>query len=220
MRVNRQQVSGHPDNRGIVVSHIGPNLDRHWDDFKTLDAEDQQLVHAWLMGEERRPAPAREADERRPLMPDMVVRYELTLDRFLGEQFLEISDEDLPDRVLEALSAQGIDPLRLAWTVTSSAPARHPHPGAHRPSHPSRFSRRPTGRRASTPERAVPGPGRPDLRRHRPAPAGRKLAATGVGGATNDLAAVIILVNQARQRVPRHRLTQRGKRAGPRCNPS
>jgi len=44
MRVNRQQVPGHPDNRGIVVSHVGLNLDRHWDDFKTLDAEDQQLV--------------------------------------------------------------------------------------------------------------------------------------------------------------------------------
>ena len=80
MRVNRQQVPGHPDNRGIVVSHIGLNLDRHWDDFKTLDAEDQQLVQAWLMGEERRPAPASEAGERLPLIPDMVVRHELTLD--------------------------------------------------------------------------------------------------------------------------------------------
>ena len=41
MRVNRQQAPGHPDNRGIVVSHVGLNRDRHWDDFKTLDAEDQ-----------------------------------------------------------------------------------------------------------------------------------------------------------------------------------
>ena len=63
MRVNRQQAPGHPDNRGIVVSHVGLNLDRHWDDFKTLDAEDQQLAQAWLMSEERRPAPASEAGE-------------------------------------------------------------------------------------------------------------------------------------------------------------
>ncbi len=114
MHVNRQQVPGHPDNRGIVVSRVGLNRDRHRDDFKTLDAEDQQLVQAWLLSEERRPAPASEASERRPLMPDIVVRHELTLDRFLGEQFLEISDEDLPDRVMEALRAQGID-TRCGW---------------------------------------------------------------------------------------------------------
>ena len=33
-----------------------------------------------------------------------------TLDRFLGERFLEISGADRPDRVLDALRAQGIDP--------------------------------------------------------------------------------------------------------------
>jgi hypothetical protein len=154
-------------------------------------------------------------------MPDMVVRHELTLDRFLGEQFLEISDEDLPDRVLEALCAQGIDPLRPAWTVTSSAPCETPAPGspqaqspqpvqpqAHRQACKARLNERSRVLAA----RICAAAGLP--------PAGRKLAATGAGGATNDLAAVIILVNQARQRVPRHPLTQRGKRAGPRCNPS
>jgi hypothetical protein len=44
LRVNRQNAPGHVDNRGIIVSHDGLNLDRHWNDFKTIDAEDQQLV--------------------------------------------------------------------------------------------------------------------------------------------------------------------------------
>ena len=198
MRVNRQQAPGHPDNRGIVVSHVGLNLDRHWDDFKTLDAEDQQLVQAWLISEERRPAPASEAGERRPLMPDMVVRHELTLDRFLGERFLEISDDDLPDRVLEALRAQGIDPaaagldrdilgaLRDTRTREPIGPVTQPvQPQAHRQACKARLNERSRVLAA----RICAATGLP--------PAGRKLAATGVGGATNDLAAVIIMVNQA-----------------------
>jgi DNA repair protein RadD len=33
MRVNHQHSPGHPDNRGIIVSHVGLNLDHLWDDF-------------------------------------------------------------------------------------------------------------------------------------------------------------------------------------------
>jgi DNA repair protein RadD len=55
MRVNVHGSPGHPDNRGIVVSHVGLNLDRHWDDFKRLDVEDQQLVQAWLLGQAQPP---------------------------------------------------------------------------------------------------------------------------------------------------------------------
>jgi hypothetical protein len=40
----------------------------------------------------------------------MIVTDERTLDTFLGDTFLEVSDESLPDRVLETLRAQGIDP--------------------------------------------------------------------------------------------------------------
>jgi hypothetical protein len=35
---------------------------------------------------------------RRPLRPDMIVTNELTLDTFLGDSFLKVSDEALPDR--------------------------------------------------------------------------------------------------------------------------
>lgn len=110
MRVNVQNAPGHIDNRGVIVSHVGLNLDRFWDDFKTIDADDQQLVQDWLQSGPRRP-PTRPAEEpRRPLRPDMIVTNELTLDTFLGDTFLDVSDESLPDRVLETLRAQGIDP--------------------------------------------------------------------------------------------------------------
>lgn len=197
MRVNKQQAPGHLDNRGIVVSHVGLNLDRHWEDFKNLDTEDQQLVHTWLLSEEQ-PPPTGEHG-RRPLAPGMVVGHELTLDQFLGEKFLEIADDDLPDRVLEVLRAQGIDPAAAGLSREvldalrdSRAPAEPAGPVAQ-PVQPQarRQSRR---ARLNEQERAIA------IRVCTAAglsPAGKKLAATGVGGAANDHIAVIILVKQA-----------------------
>lgn len=49
MRANVENAPGHTDNRGIIVSHVGLNLDQHWDDFKTLDTEDQAMVDDWLI---------------------------------------------------------------------------------------------------------------------------------------------------------------------------
>lgn len=113
MRVNVQDAPGHLDNRGIVVSHVGLNVDRLWDDFKRIDEDDQRLIHAWLISAEQAP-PADAGDGvRRTLRPEMVVNGELTLDHFLGDKFLEIPEEDRPARALEALRSQGIDPASL-----------------------------------------------------------------------------------------------------------
>ena len=109
MRVNVENAPAHVDNRGIIVSHIGLNLDRHWDDFKTIDTEDQRLVHDWLLSGPRRPPAQPAGQSRRPLRPDMIVTDEQMLDTFLGDTFLEVSEESLPDRVLETLRAQGIE---------------------------------------------------------------------------------------------------------------
>ncbi len=199
MRVNRQRAPGHPDSRGIVVSHVGLNLDRHWDDFKTLDVEDQQLVQSWLLSEERPPARPLDEGERPPLLPDMVVRHELTLDRFLGERFLDVDDDDLPDRVLEILRAQGIDPAAAGLDrdilgalrdtrirEEPAGPVTQPvQPQAHRLARKNRLNEQSRVLAARI------------CRAAGLSPAGRKLAAKGVGGATTDLAAVIILMSQA-----------------------
>jgi superfamily II DNA or RNA helicase len=199
MRVNIQHTPGHVDNRGIVVSHVGLNIDRHWDDFKRIDLEDQRLIQSWLAGEAQ-PPPSQPGDgERRPLTPDMVVRDELTLDRFLGDTFLEIDEQDLPDRVLEVLRAQGIDPaaagldrdildaLRATRTPAGpTAPVSQPvQPQAHRQALKARLAERSRVLAA----RVCTAAGL--------SPAGKKLAARGGTGAANDLQAVIILVNRA-----------------------
>jgi DNA repair protein RadD len=113
MRVNVQDAPAHPDNRGVVVSHVGLNIDGLWDDFKRIDEDDQRLVQAWLISGEEHPATTPAEGVRRLLRPDMIVKGELTLDQFLGDTYLEIPDENLPSRVLEVLRSQGIDPAAV-----------------------------------------------------------------------------------------------------------
>lgn len=50
MRVVRQGMANHPDNRGIVVSHVGMNTEGHWEQFRDLDTEDQSLWAELIRG--------------------------------------------------------------------------------------------------------------------------------------------------------------------------
>lgn len=52
MRVVAQDAPGHDDNRGIVISHVGLNTERHWDQFRQLDVEDQALWASIIRGPE------------------------------------------------------------------------------------------------------------------------------------------------------------------------
>jgi hypothetical protein len=50
MRVMTQNSPLSPENRGIVVTHVGLNTDRHWDQFRQLDDDDQALLSGMLNG--------------------------------------------------------------------------------------------------------------------------------------------------------------------------
>src|ERR1019366_6691206 len=52
MRVNSQNAPNHPDNEGVVVSHVGMNQDANWHHFKTIDGDDQMLIQGWLEARE------------------------------------------------------------------------------------------------------------------------------------------------------------------------
>jgi DNA repair protein RadD len=96
MRVNLQGTPGHPDNQGIIVSHVGLNIDQHWDDFKPIDREDQELVHNWLGADDATPEPSN-GEGRRRFRPDMVVTDEF-IDRLLSDTFIDASDDALVSR--------------------------------------------------------------------------------------------------------------------------
>jgi hypothetical protein len=110
MRVNKPKSVAHPDNRAVIVSHVGLNIERHWDDFKLIDSEDRELVADWLAAGASMPRRNGGPSARTPVIPHMRVDSEQILDRFLTEEFLDVPDEQLPDRILDAVRAQGIDP--------------------------------------------------------------------------------------------------------------
>lgn len=106
MRVNVQNTPGHPDNVGVIVSHVGLNIDRHWQDFKMLDSGDQALVEEWLTAEET--SPSATLSTRRRLKGEMQVTLEV-LDRFISDAYIDPADEALIENAINSLREQGLD---------------------------------------------------------------------------------------------------------------
>jgi len=111
MRVIHQNNPQHPDNRGVAVSHVGLNIDRHWDDFRRIDQEDQNLIQGWLEAGDERP-PADEPGRRRRLTPDMVVQNEI-ISHFIEQEYLDPMDDAVIDDLVEEFRRRGLDPEAL-----------------------------------------------------------------------------------------------------------
>src|SRR5207249_9764256 len=89
----------------------GMNVDRHWDDFKQIDQDDQELVAGWLEAGDETP-PMDERASRRRLRPDMDVTLEV-IDRFISDPYLDPSDDTLIDNALTVMREQGLDLVAL-----------------------------------------------------------------------------------------------------------
>jgi DNA repair protein RadD len=198
MRVNVENAPNHPDNEGIVVSHVGMNIDRHWRDFRGIDGGDQEMIHGWLEAEE---VPVGEEGDgrRRQLRPELEVTREI-IDRFVSDPFLDPADDAYIDHAIAALREQGVDLETLGLTredlqrrlVQARAdrlvpePTRLPvQPQAHR----QMLRRRLDEQIRSASGRVC------EVLGHRPK--GRRIAALGGTGAQNNLGAVIVLMNRA-----------------------
>jgi DNA repair protein RadD len=112
MRVNSQNAPNHPDNEGIVVSHVGMNQDANWDDFKNIDGDDQALIHGWLEAGEAPPSESEGEGERRRLGSPMTVHQEI-IDRFMSDPYLDPSDDAVIDNLINVMREQGMDPDAL-----------------------------------------------------------------------------------------------------------
>jgi superfamily II DNA or RNA helicase len=111
MRVIHQNNPQHPDNRGVLVSHVGLNIDRHWEDFRRIDQEDQELIQGWLEAGDERP-PADEPGRRRRLTPDMVVQNEF-ISHFIEQEYLDPMDDAVIDDLVQEFRRRGLDPEAL-----------------------------------------------------------------------------------------------------------
>lgn len=89
MRVLTQNNPLAPENRGVIVTHVGLNTDRHWDQFKSLDHQDQSLLSGLLCGtpyNKDKSEPSTQSDDQhndpssRFFVPEMLVEWEMLLE--------------------------------------------------------------------------------------------------------------------------------------------
>lgn len=124
MRVVVPDQADHPDNIGVVVSHVGLNNDELWNDFREFDLDEQEEVHQWLTevedgglsGDED---PAAEGGGR-PRRFDQGMRVDDEIvSKFLETHFLDPND----DRVLDRILAQQIPgtPLTVGSLMSRDA---------------------------------------------------------------------------------------------------
>jgi DNA repair protein RadD len=199
MRVNVPNAPGHADNQGVIVSHVGLNIDRHWDDFKSIDGDDQELIHSWIEAGENLPEDGGNGGRRRRTRPDMTVTQEI-IDRFLSDPYLDPTDDTLIQNAINVLREQGVDlealgldrdELRRRFAQsrerrTPDAPERLPvQPQAHRQMLRTRLRELTQSAASRICESLGERPG------------GQRIAALGGTGAANNLAAVIVLMNRA-----------------------
>lgn len=123
MRVTSENSPGDTDNRGYVVSHVGLNVDRWWEELKQLDADDQEFFdglgsndRSFLLSDSR-PAGQfpTDAAARRRFRPDMVVLQE-TIAHYIQEKFLPEDAKAVIDDVVNAMALSGIDTVSLGVT--------------------------------------------------------------------------------------------------------
>jgi len=108
MRVVRQNAPGHPDNRGYVVSHVGLNVDRWWDELKRLDADDQLFFQELADSTRQFQLERSNGDEPRRYRPPMEVLEEV-VERFVEVGFLPQERSALVDDIVHALALRGVD---------------------------------------------------------------------------------------------------------------
>ena len=200
MRVNVQRAPTHPDNRGVIVTHVGLNIERHWQDFKLLDSDDQEVVRDWLIAGDNLPQPGDGGDRRRPLWGPLDVSQEI-VDHFISDPFLDPTDDTLIDNLLAVAREQGIDLVELGIDRDELARRRQQQrDAASEPHEPVRLPVQPQEHRRFLRQR---------LREQTQALAGRiceslgeppggvRIAFLGGTGAVNNLAAVIVMMHRA-----------------------
>ena len=108
-----------PNNQGFVVSHVGLNNEEQWDEFRDLDAQDQQIVRGWARGEGGGPGAGNghgDSGEIAQRFDDPVAQDE-RLSHFLNRSFLDPSDDRIIDEMLDTPGPGGFTYRALGITA-------------------------------------------------------------------------------------------------------
>jgi superfamily II DNA or RNA helicase len=121
MRVLAPDSPGNPDNRGYVVSHVGLNVDRWWDEMRQLDKDDEAFFvglanseRDFLVPEVGLGSPS-DVGPRRRFKPPMVVLEE-TIAHYVKDRFLPEDASAVLDDLINALSLRGVSLDELGVT--------------------------------------------------------------------------------------------------------
>ena len=110
MRVVHQNQPDHPDNRGVIVTHVGLNNEERWEDFRDLDLDDKDLVRSWTTQDDDASAEASESDrsgEPRRFDQLQLVQGEF-ISHFLDSPFLDLTDDRVLDKILKRELMPGV----------------------------------------------------------------------------------------------------------------
>lgn len=118
MRVIRQNAPGDPVNRGYVISHVGLNVDRWWDELRSFDEDDEEFFSELAIGEHDfllNGEPTRTTWRRRRFKNDMTV-IEETITHFVQRRLLPEDAKLVVDDLIAAMNLRGIDIESLGLT--------------------------------------------------------------------------------------------------------
>jgi superfamily II DNA or RNA helicase len=114
LRLAEPTAPASPGNRAYLVSHIGLNDERWWEDFRRFDAEDQQFFAEFFAGEEE-VSEGEAAGQRLTLRPFMRVLNE-TVEKYVQKTFLKEVDEVMVQDLLDTIRSKGFEPSEFGLT--------------------------------------------------------------------------------------------------------
>ena len=111
LRLAIPDVPDSPGNHAYIVSHVGINDERWWEDFRQFDKEDQQFFAELAQPEESEES-AEERSPRMTLRPFMRVLNE-TVRKYVQKTFLKEIDDTMVADVMNTIRKAGFDPLEF-----------------------------------------------------------------------------------------------------------
>ncbi|MGE0490541.1 MAG: DEAD/DEAH box helicase [Vulcanimicrobiota bacterium] len=115
MRVIKEAQPGHPDNRAYVISHLGLNVDRWWEELRSFDQDDRSLLQEVANGS--RVFSSSTSKKVRRFRPDIEVVSEtidsLVQDHYLGRPLSVEERQRVIDDLFRTIRLKGFDPEEL-----------------------------------------------------------------------------------------------------------
>lgn len=130
MRVVVQNDTGHPDNVGHIVTHLGMNLDQRLKEFKQFENDDQAFWDKVIGGEEPELPPEVLDGTARLRATEKIVVHGEIVESLWEEDFTTAEDNQIIEDLRERLKLYGLDPSQAEEMIKKAqqAPLRERAP--------------------------------------------------------------------------------------------